>query len=50
MHKHLAWSGAWFQILVREKDATVSRDVLTSPAEGHESLDGDFPTDRGPRA
>jgi len=25
MREHLAWSGARFQILVREKDATVSR-------------------------
>jgi hypothetical protein len=32
MREHLAWSGAGFQILVREEDLTVARDVLTPPA------------------
>jgi len=42
MREHLAWSGAGFQILVREEDATLARDVLTPPAEGDESPDADF--------
>ena len=29
MREHLAWSGAGFQILVREEDATLARDVLS---------------------
>jgi hypothetical protein len=45
MREHLAWSGAGFKILVREEDATVARDVLTTPAEGHESPDADPQTD-----
>jgi hypothetical protein len=31
MREHLAWSGAGFQVLVREEEATVARDVLTPP-------------------
>jgi hypothetical protein len=46
MREHLAWSGAGFQILVREKDATVARDMLTPPAEG--DLGADFQLDRDP--
>jgi hypothetical protein len=34
MREHLAWSGAGFQILVREEDAALARDVLTAPLEG----------------
>jgi len=49
MREHLAWSGAGFKILVREEDAAVARDVLTSPAEGEESPDADFETDRDPQ-
>jgi len=49
MREHLAWSGAGFQILVREEEATEARDVLTPPAEGDESPDVDFQTDRDPR-
>ena len=49
MREHLAWSGAGFQILVREEEATEARDVLTPPAEGDESPDADFQTDRDPR-
>jgi len=49
MREHLAWSGGGFQILVREEDATVARDVLTSPTEGDESFDADFQSDRDPR-
>jgi hypothetical protein len=41
MREHLAWSGAGFKILVREEYATAAREVLTSPAEGDESLDAD---------
>ena len=44
MREHLAWSGAGFQILVREEDATLARDVLTPPAEG--DLGADFQPDR----
>jgi hypothetical protein len=50
MREHLAWSGAGFQILVREEDATVARDVLAPPAEGDESFDADFQTERDPLA
>ena len=49
MREHLAWSGAGFKILAREEDAAVARDVLTSPAEGEESPDADFETDRDPQ-
>jgi len=49
MREHLAWSGAGFQILVREEDATVARDMLTPPAEGYESPDADFQTDSDSR-
>jgi hypothetical protein len=42
MREHLAWSGAGFRILVREEDATVARDVLTS---GDESPDAGSDTD-----
>lgn len=45
MREHLAWSGAGFRILVREDDAAVARDVLTSPAEGGERSDADSETD-----
>jgi hypothetical protein len=41
MREHLAWSGAGFQILVREEDATVARDMLTPPAESDLSPDAD---------
>jgi hypothetical protein len=41
MREHLAWSGAGFKILVREEDATVAREVLTSPGEGDQSPDAD---------
>jgi hypothetical protein len=49
MREHLAWSGAGFQILVREEDAAVARDVLTPPAEGVQSTNADFQTDPDPR-
>jgi hypothetical protein len=49
MREHLAWSGAGFKILVREEEATVARDVLTPPAEGDESPDAGFQTDRDSR-
>ena len=45
MREHLAWSGAGFKILVREEDATVARDVLTTPAEGDESISSDSQAD-----
>jgi hypothetical protein len=45
MREHLACSGAGFKILVREKDATAARDLLTSTAEDNESPDSDPETD-----
>jgi hypothetical protein len=48
MREHLAWSGARFKILVREEEATLACDVLIPPAEGNESPDSDFQTDRDP--
>ena len=44
MREHLAWSGAGFQILVREEDATLARDVLAPSAEGDQILDAGLPT------
>jgi hypothetical protein len=46
MREHLAWSGAGFQILVREEDTTAARDVLTAPSEGTAIPDTDLQTDR----
>jgi hypothetical protein len=48
MREHLAWSGAGFKILVREEDETTARDVLTSLAEGADSLGPDFQSDDDP--
>jgi hypothetical protein len=48
MREHLAWSGAGFQILVREEEATVARDVLTPPSDAGGSPDADFQTDLDP--
>jgi hypothetical protein len=39
MREHIAWSGAGFQIIVREEDATAACDVLTPTTEGNS--DGD---------
>ena len=39
MREHLAWSGAGFQILVRDEDSTAARDLLAPPPEG--DLDAD---------
>jgi hypothetical protein len=44
MREHIAWSGAGFQILVREEDATLARDVLTPPAGGDFGPDADSQT------
>ena len=38
MREHLAWSGAGFQILVREEEATEAHDVLTPPAKATKAL------------
>ena len=51
MREHLAWSGAGFEILVREADEIAARDVLMPPAgtlvnERNESIDADFQADR----
>jgi hypothetical protein len=40
MREHLAWSGAGFQILVRDEDSTAARDLLAPPPEG--DLDADY--------
>jgi hypothetical protein len=48
MREHLAWSGAGFQILVREEDATAAREVLAPAVESDENPDSDFETN-GPR-
>ena len=45
MREHLAWSGAGFQILVREEDATAAREVLTPAVESDENPDSSFETD-----
>lgn len=45
MREHLAWSGAGFEILVREDDAARARDVLTSPVEIDESAEADSQAD-----
>jgi hypothetical protein len=45
MREHLAWSGAGFKILVREKDATAARELFTAPAEGDEIPGADSDTD-----
>jgi hypothetical protein len=39
MREHLAWSGAGFEILVREEDATAAREVLAPPTESAENPD-----------
>jgi hypothetical protein len=49
MREHLAWSGAGFQIVVREEDESTARDVLTPPVEAAQSPDTDFENDRDPR-
>jgi hypothetical protein len=33
MREHLAWSGAGFQLLVREEDQAAARDVLLPPQQ-----------------
>jgi hypothetical protein len=49
MREHLAWSGAGFQILVREEEATVAHDLLSLPAEGDVGSDADSQADGDPR-
>ncbi len=44
MREHLAWSGAGFQILVREEDSTEARELLTPLAEVDKSPDADDQT------
>jgi hypothetical protein len=39
MREHIAWSGAGFQILVREEDATAACDVLTATDGGNSDED-----------
>lgn len=42
MREPLAWSGAGFEILVREDEVTIARDVLAPPVEGGENPDSEF--------
>lgn len=35
MREHIAWSGAGFQILVREEDVAAAREVLDTAFEGN---------------
>ena len=49
MREHLAWSGAGFQIVVREEDANLARDVLTWPTQGDEKRDADCQADSDAR-
>jgi hypothetical protein len=39
MREHLAWSGAGFQILVREEDVTEAHEVLNPPGQDNERSD-----------
>jgi hypothetical protein len=48
MREHLAWSGAGFQLLVREEDATAARDVLTPLVDGEEDSDTSSPDEQNP--
>ena len=42
MREHIAWSGAGFQILVREEDAAAAREVLGPTVEDNsDEADGD---------
>jgi len=45
MREHIAWSGAGFQVLVREEDAAAARDVLAATIE-----DNSDETDGNPRS
>lgn len=45
MREHLAWSGAGFEILVREEDAAAAHEVLTAPAEGSGNSDAGLSAD-----
>ena len=38
MREHIAWSGAGFQVFVREEDAAAARDVLTATAENNSDV------------
>jgi len=46
MREHLAWSGAGFQLLVREEDAADARAVLTEP-EGETKAEDEAKGDTG---
>jgi len=43
MREHLAWSGAGFQILVREEDAMAAREVLTPIPDGDDGPESQDP-------
>lgn len=42
MREHIAWSGAGFQILVREQDVAAALDALTPTADTNLEDDGDL--------
>ena len=46
MREHLAWSGAGFQVWVREEDADAAREILSSSQGG---ASGEDAGDSGPR-
>ena len=46
MRDHLAWSGAGFQVLVREEDAADARALLSEP-EGEGTAEDDAKGDNG---
>ena len=50
MREHLAWSGAGFRLLVRERDATVAQEVLTPRAEMKRRQFASFRRQRGTHA
>ena len=49
MREHIAWSGAGFQVLVREEDAAAAHEVLIPTAEANsDEADGDSLPPRRP--
>lgn len=48
MREHIAWSGAGFQILVREENATAARDVLAAANDASKAPDAALEDDRNP--
>jgi len=46
MREHIAWSGAGFQIVVREEDFAAAHDVLSPTADGNSAPDASSEDDR----